>query len=1229
MSSRQNNNDVEMERNLPTSFDVSALISKIRQCESDSTNVIQRVKIIELDPYGNGNEETRLFIAVAYGKQVVLAQLFALELRHVVLDEADEDVGDMKGDDEDNLEWVEVSNRRVLGSRIDGPSQSNSTAAALIFPPSRADPLPLHLSLKDHNHTPSGVVENWNAEITSCEIIPSPAITVSNLADCDEPPKLINRRTVGIVIGTSQDQIYSIPIHVSEQITSNDDEDEKVKFFLEYDKCKTITNKNLKDDVNCENHHPVVLQILPQKNKGNHDEDKDDTCDRDVDAHTTDISVLGDHADADMQIFHRPSVSNESSRNYLEGTNTFIGIKALAFHRGDISREKKHKQAVTLNRDVVWVTYENGTMVKLPSWKIFSSVLKVDWNDAGKKMNSDKGLAASTGDAFATIPLGGNIKSPLDNPPADHSDEPDLPTESFSDYWSMLTSAIKSTKHTQGDIDQPIESALVLPGQSMHASTMPLQFNSSRFHAASAAESNVEGGNHNEVDFQSPLHDKDRDDNNSAASSTDEIYGPATGTVLGGTSALVKGALGVAVGAMRWGLGKRAGNDDVGEDDDSNNDEFMDVDETINDEDVNNSTVAMLSTSQGTTKKSNQNLRVPLMEEKRVHDTYPFPLNGAALVFSDLPRRFESAKVDPSGTMAVTTDNLGRVMLFDLETNQAIRMWKGMRNVSCHFTEHWSCKEAGSGKQIYLVIHFKRKGIVEIYRLRQGPRVSLVAVPESNDCVVIECSGPPSDGGRTKSFMLEVVTDARGERLYIIDNLIIDDPEVVGTTLSPRSQNMKQSPSQNRTIQLNLFMQLLASDTNVPCSAATVLATLKQIKTLTDLGEGLEALSKCNRLEDEMGVVGSSFHSQAVAFCKSRLDQVMEAESEGGSGMARKAAIYDLALKLSYHERLINAFDILNNFESKDTLRDTVVDDDGSDFRSISSWASEALSWHIVASGNDAARSRFAPAFPTSEKQNNRPLQFSHFATLCSASKNKNKSLSGGNSTVYFTPVKRDRAPIIRRIFRPLLRDLFVYKVVNSILTHLGIDGDFETLQLYFGEWLRSLPSDAIKANMSGNWRPMVRWLNDMILSAYRRNRKDAHNLDDASLEKVIKLESLLNFCNDIEDLPKAFFIAVICLDAVSTASLQIEEKTYGKITQLDSIRPWEILLRRLRVCLLVSLRLSGDVDSLGGFNPMTVSSVSKPGTFSTYAWIAKDELTLSHDNQVLVSLGLYSVSNV
>lgn len=114
----------------------------------------------------------------------------------------------------------------------------------------------------------------------------------------------------------------------------------------------------------------------------------------------------------------------------------------------------------------------------------------------------------------------------------------------------------------------------------------------------------------------------------------------------------------------------------------------------------------------------------------------------------------------------------------------------------------------------------------------------------------------------------------------------------------------------------------------------------------------------------------------------------------------------------------------------------------------------------------------------------------------------------------------------------------------------------------------------------------------------------------------------------DMEDLPKAFLLAVICLDAVSSASIQLEQKTYGEITEREVVTPWEDLLRKLRVCLLVSVRLEGDVNRMGETNPMTVNNVSRLDLFSVYSWIALDELSLSQDNQVILALESACLSN-
>lgn len=57
-------------------------------------------------------------------------------------------------------------------------------------------------------------------------------------------------------------------------------------------------------------------------------------------------------------------------------------------------------------------------------------------------------------------------------------------------------------------------------------------------------------------------------------------------------------------------------------------------------------------------------------------------------------------------------------------------------------------------------------------------------------------------------------------------------------------------------------------------------------------------------------------------------------------------------------------------------------------------------------------------------------------------------------------------------------------------------------------------------------------------------------------------------------------------------------------------MKPWEVLLRKLRVCLLISLRLYG--KPIGPL-PITISNVEE-GLFSIYEWIARDLLSFSHN---------------
>ena len=65
-------------------------------------------------------------------------------------------------------------------------------------------------------------------------------------------------------------------------------------------------------------------------------------------------------------------------------------------------------------------------------------------------------------------------------------------------------------------------------------------------------------------------------------------------------------------------------------------------------------------------------------------------------------------------------------------------------------------------------------------------------------------------------------------------------------------------------------------------------------------------------------------------------------------------------------------------------------------------------------------------------------------------------------------------------------------------------------------------------------------------------------------------------------------------------------------------MKKWDQLLRKLRVCLLVSLRLKN--VRIGTF-PITVNYIDQGDIFSVYEWLAFDELAMSHKHKEITTL--------
>ncbi|KAL3636929.1 hypothetical protein CASFOL_019228 [Castilleja foliolosa] len=123
--------------------------------------------------------------------------------------------------------------------------------------------------------------------------------------------------------------------------------------------------------------------------------------------------------------------------------------------------------------------------------------------------------------------------------------------------------------------------------------------------------------------------------------------------------------------------------------------------------------------------------------------TQPFARASPLTCVKDYPRKGEKLTLSPSGTLAAITDSLGRILLLDTQALVVVRLWKGYREASCLFVEMLAGKDKAVSRSIdsehskgdyclCLAIHAPRKGIVEVWQMRTGPRLVTIPCPKGS-----------------------------------------------------------------------------------------------------------------------------------------------------------------------------------------------------------------------------------------------------------------------------------------------------------------------------------------------------------------------------------------------------------------------------------------------------------------------------------------------------------------
>jgi len=292
----------------------------------------------------------------------------------------------------------------------------------------------------------------------------------------------------------------------------------------------------------------------------------------------------------------------------------------------------------------------------------------------------------------------------------------------------------------------------------------------------------------------------------------------------------------------------------------------------------------------------------------------------------------------------------------------------------------------------------------------------------------------------------------------------------------------------------------------------------------------------------------------------------------------------------------VKAFDVLYKFEHSEH------EATNHQSKTPSHWAAEAMAW---ASTHEQVTSTSLDA-DVSDKSRS-PILFSEFAASCVFPEMNDKSKPP--LKIYFSESSRTRRDLVAHVFKPLLADVFSFNTVSSIFENLGILSDYKYTEKCFGDWFMTLSvREAYKKGLSSDMPPMVRLLQDLV------HRQLASG---PIPENEIPLGVLCKFCEEASDLVRAFMLGALCLEAVSRTATQKEKLSFGKVQSSRMIDGWKATLRKLRVCLLVSLRMNGERLAA----PVTIDNVNQGDIFSVYEWLARDELKMSQNHEEIISL--------
>jgi hypothetical protein len=530
---------------------------------------------------------------------------------------------------------------------------------------------------------------------------------------------------VAIILGTNYGRILSVQleIHVKKEPAENTMEKDASSRYVLVKHAKNVIE-------------PLAAMLTAHKSKRN----DDDKFKRLID--TTVVSPLGLKSGgysygsvlciSDLYSYHGPLTFRTES-DCISSTNMT--------HGGKEGSNRKTFKAKDVKDRFVWITWEDGTFIRCPQMAFF---LRKSLNVPEELYLSQfifKGFADSklqNPNRFMVVPLPRSFPSLLSGPIFNQSD--DVFEHDDNDNCEEHDENDESMDLNDRDVEKTAKQVNV-PQEEIYEAVIcqkDTSFSNLVNESLSPSISFYSTEDHSYFDADSSSQNtkgfRIKEMKESASDSVRSIM-KDTSTIIGATSSLAKGVFGGMIGAM---LGRPKKLSDV-----LDQDHIKSVD----------SPNVVKEVQEGNDGKIQgpDDIGVEWFLSSLTEPSKCLHFNKAIY---DPQRKVTSISVDPlDGRLMACCDNLGRVLLIDLESKQVVRVWKGFREAECKW---FQCPYAVDGvlhSVKYLAIHSKQRNVIEIYRMEHGPLVSKVDVKNSS-ATVIQCAVQIESGEMVSFFSL-------------------------------------------------------------------------------------------------------------------------------------------------------------------------------------------------------------------------------------------------------------------------------------------------------------------------------------------------------------------------------------------------------------------------------------------------------------------------------------------